>query len=155
MHNCLRRHARVPQRRLRAAHQALSLSTSANHPAIRAGAFLSEHSLGCAGAWSLCNKGCDTVNEDALPHSSHDTIKSFPQEKSLAECARLRGEETLCHGANWKGPGRCHFYPRLDKDGRPLVMKRSTECDSITPLLRCLGGYKEENIQDSRIADRS
>ncbi|PHH84776.1 hypothetical protein CDD83_1411 [Cordyceps sp. RAO-2017] len=159
-------------------------STHADHPAIAAQAFLSAHSLGCAGACAGCKKGCDAVGKEPLPadaarcdkddgqlmvaggeqmrlrcnhcwHSANDSIRSLRDVKSLAECARRCGEDPYCHGANWMGAASgCHFHPQLDKDGKAPSMKRSAACDSVTPLLRSLAEYKEEDIQDSGITQR-
>ncbi|POR34947.1 Uncharacterized protein TPAR_04849 [Tolypocladium paradoxum] len=158
--------------------------SSADQPSISADAFLSAHSLGCAGACSACKKGCDKVNGEPLPadaarcdadhgqlliaggepmrlsckhcwHSAVDTIRVNSAAKSLAECARICGQDPYCHGANWMGPSGCAMHPNVDKDGKAPFMKRSAQCDSITPLTRSLAEYKEEDIQDSGITDRS
>lgn len=88
-------------------------------------------------------------------HSTAETIRGNGAVKSLAECAKLCGQDPYCAAANWMGPSGCHIHPKLDKDGKAPTIKRSAQCDSIVPLSRSLADYKEEDITYSGITERS
>ncbi|PFH62197.1 hypothetical protein XA68_14604 [Ophiocordyceps unilateralis] len=159
--------------------------TNAEQATISAKAFLSAHSLGCAGSCSSCKKkGCDKKDNKPLPadaarcdddhgkllvaggtemrmncqhcwHSADSTIRKNPTVKSLADCAKLCGQDPYCHGANWMGPKiGCNLHPRVDADGNGPKMKRNAKCDSVTPLTRSLADYPEDQITDSGNTER-
>ncbi|KAG9253174.1 uncharacterized protein F5Z01DRAFT_675095 [Emericellopsis atlantica] len=109
-------------------------STNTARPSISADAFVSAHSLGCAGACQGCKKNCDQLNGEALPVEKPECNKnngdlviaggegfrlycghcyrshnSWTLEKAtgIASCAKARGEDSYCHGANWIGGKLC------------------------------------------------
>lgn len=149
-------------------------SNDNNAAAISADAFVSAHSLGCAGACSKCNKGCDQIDSNPLPadaagcDADHGKIvtsggedfrlqcrhcyRSFLGRKvhvnSLAEYAKACAEDSYCQGANWMGPTTgCILHPAKDRDGSSTKFARDARCDALMPQSRSLADFDDTNMQ--------
>lgn len=134
-----------------------------NPPAIDARAFISAHSLGCAGACSSCKKGCDALSSSALSadvagcNADHGKLITSGGEDfrlscrhcyrgasgfkltatAMSECAKACAGDTNCHGANWMGPdGGCWAHPERDVNGKTPTFFRDARCDALMPQSR-------------------
>lgn len=140
-------------------------SNNHNQPAIDAPAFVSAHSLGCAGACSSCKKGCEGLNSTALGadvvgcDADHGKIitaggedfriqcrhcyRSWgglgaPEAKSAGECAKACADNPNCHGANWMGPNGCYMHDATSQDGSATKFAADARCDALMPQSRSL-----------------
>lgn len=144
-----------------------------NQPAIDAKAFVSAHSLGCAGACSSCKKGCDGLSSNSLPadaagcDADHGKLITSGGEDfrlqcrhcyrsnsgwkaagvtNMADCAKACAAESKCHGANWLGPATgCWLHPAVENDGSAVQFYRDARCDSLMPQSRSLADF--ENVK--------
>ncbi|KAH7136752.1 hypothetical protein B0J13DRAFT_677590 [Dactylonectria estremocensis] len=134
-----------------------------NQPAIDAKAFVSAHSLGCAGACSSCKKGCDSLGSSALSadvaecDANHGNLVTSGGEDfrlscrhcyrgissyklpaaTMAECAKACAGDAKCHGVNWLGPlTGCWAHPEKDSAGNAPTFWRDARCDALLPQSR-------------------
>ncbi|KAH6973100.1 hypothetical protein BKA56DRAFT_676884 [Ilyonectria sp. MPI-CAGE-AT-0026] len=152
-----------------------------NQPAIDAKAFLSAHSLGCAGACSSCKKGCDQLNSAALSadvagceadhgklitsggedfrlqckHCYRSSAYFKLEAKTMAECAKACAENPNCHGVNWMGPVTgCSAHPATQPGGAAPVFYQDARCDALMPQSRSLPHYDTIGADSPEITAR-
>lgn len=141
------------------------LGNNTKNPLIAAEAFLSAHSLGCSGACAGCKSGCDQLDTDSLPadtatcpndtgrllsaggqdirlycshcYLSHGSTDA-PAAKSIVDCAKLCGEDSSCHGANWIDDHRCVFHHEFSSDGSKTQFKADASCHALAPQDRSM-----------------
>ncbi|KAM0191646.1 hypothetical protein ACHAPI_008697 [Fusarium lateritium] len=138
-------------------------SNNHNAPAIDAPAFVSAHSLGCAGACSSCKKGCESSDSIELSadvascladhgkiitaggedfrlqchHCFHGHSQTLiPGVKSLGECAKACADNPNCHEVDWMGPSGCFWSDVKNKDGSSYTLSPNALCDSLVPQSR-------------------
>lgn len=153
-----------------------------NQPAIDAEAFISAHSLGCAGACSSCKKGCDSLDNEPLPADTaecsgdHGKIITSSGEdfmlqcghcyrcdcgsvagdaKNMSDCAKACANNPDCHGANWMGPVLgCWMFPTTDYEGKAVEFYKDARCDALMPQRRGLPSFSEIKVDNPPFTTR-
>jgi hypothetical protein len=153
-----------------------------NQPKIDAKAFVSAHSLGCAGACSSCKKGCDSMNSKPLPADAagcdddHGRIivsggedfklncrhcyrmdggRKVAVAENIGDCAKACADTSYCHGANWMGPVLgCWIFPTHDTAGKPMEFYRDARCDALMPQHRGLANFDDVKVDDPPFTTR-
>ncbi|KAH7024601.1 uncharacterized protein B0I36DRAFT_387133 [Microdochium trichocladiopsis] len=139
-------------------------SNDNNLPTIDAPAFMSAHSLGCAGACASCNKdkGCNATkealgaDEASCPDNDGEIITSNLLDfrlqckhcftsatgsywslpgKTVEDCAAHCAKDSRCVGVNLIKDA-CWMHPARGVDGNEVGFKKSDECHAMAPFDR-------------------